>query len=205
MNKYIFKYTAIIILFLSLASCSQVSDITKSLMNLKNLDYRLTGIESVRLAGIDFKKGMSLKDLSIMQVAQLTNSVSKKSLPIDFILNLEAKNPNEDKGKKFSTTATIESFDFDVFLDNNKAFTGGLANPVKIESNGGIKIIPLKISFDLTEIYETKQYDKFVNIAMNLAGFDIQKTKIAVEANPVVSTPLGKLKPGRIKITETEY
>lgn len=201
----VLKFSVILILFLSLASCSSVSDITKSLMNLKNLQYRLTGIESVRLGGVNFSKNMSLKDLSITDIAKLTTSVTKKNLPIDFILNLEAKNPNEDKGKKFNTTATIESFDFDVFLDNTKAFTGGLANPVKIESNGGIKVIPLKISFDLTEIYESKQYDKFVNVALNLAGFDLQKTKIAVEANPVVSTPLGKLKPGRIKITETEY
>ena len=199
------KYSVFLVLFFFLASCSNVSDITKSLMNLKNLQYRLTGIESVRLSGISFSKNMTLKDLSITDIAKLTSSVSKNSLPIDFILNLEAKNPNENKGKKFNTTATIESFDFDVLLDNKKAFTGGLASPVKIESNGGIKVIPLKISFDLTELYENKQYDKFVNIALNLAGFDLQKTKIAVEASPVVSTPLGKLKSGKIKITETEY
>lgn len=199
------KYIAVLVLFFSLASCAQISDITKSLMDLKNLDFKLSGIEQVRLGGVSFSKGMQLSDLSITDIAKLTSAATKSSIPIDFILNLEARNPNEDKGKKFKTTATLESFDFDVFLDGTKAFTGGLANPVKIESNGGTKVIPLKISFDLTKVVQDKQYTKFANIAMNLAGFDTQKTKIKVEANPVVSTAIGKLKPGRINITETEY
>jgi len=205
MHKNIFKYSLVFVLFLSLASCAQIGDITKALMDLKNLDFRLSGIEQVRLGGVSFTKGMKVDDLSIMDIAKLTSAVSKNSIPIDFILNLEARNPNEDKGKKYKTTATLESFDFDVFLDNSKAFTGGLAAPVKIESNGGTKVIPLKISFDLTKVVNDKQYTKFANIAMNLAGFDTQKTKIKVEANPVVSTAIGKLKPGRINITETEY
>lgn len=199
------KYIAVLVLFFSLASCAQIGDITKSLMDLKNLDFKLSGIEQVRLGGVSFSKGMQLSDLSITDIAKLTSAATKSSIPIDFILNLEARNPNEDKGKKFKTTATLESFDFDVFLDGTKAFTGGLANPVKIESNGGTKVIPLKISFDLTKVVQDKQYTKFANIAMNLAGFDTQKTKIKVEANPVVSTAIGKLKPGRINITETEY
>lgn len=201
----IFKISILVVLFFSLASCSNISDITKSLMNLKNLQYRLLGIESVRLAGIDFKQNMSIKDISLVDVTRLTAAVTKKSVPIDFILNLEAKNPNEEKGKRFSSTATIESFDFDVLLDNRKAFTGGLASPVKIESNGGIKLIPLKVSFNLTDVYQENQFEKIANIAMNLAGFNLQKTKVAVEATPVVSTALGKMNPGRIKITQTEY
>lgn len=199
------KYIAVLVLFFSLASCAQIGDITKSLMDLKNLDFKLSGIEQVRLSGVSFSKGMKLSDLSITDIAKLTSAATKSSIPIDFILNLEARNPNEDKGKKFKTTATLESFDFDVFLDGSKAFTGGLADPVKIESNGGTKVIPLKISFDLTKVVQDKQYSKFANIAMNLAGFDTQKTKIKVEATPVVSTAIGKLKPGRINITETEY
>jgi hypothetical protein len=204
LNKFT-KYFLISLLFLSLASCANVTDITKSLINLKNLEYRLTGVEAVRLSGVEFRKGMALTDIGLMDVAKLTSSLSKGKMPIDFILNLEARNPNEDKGKRFSTTATIESFDFDVFLDNNKAFTGGLANPVKIESNGGIKVIPLKISLDLTDLYKDKQYDKLANIALNLAGFDLEKTKIRVEATPVVGTPIGKMKPGRITISDTKY
>ena len=199
------KYIAVLVLFFSLASCAQIGDITKSLMDLKNLDFKLSGIEQVRLSGVSFSKGMKLSDLSITDIAKLTSAATKSSIPIDFILNLEARNPNEDKGKKFKTTATLESFDFDVFLDGSKAFTGGLADPVKIESNWGTKVIPLKISFDLTKLVQDKQYSKFANIAMNLAGFDTQKTKIKVEATPVVSTAIGKLKPGRINITETEY
>ncbi len=204
MNKII-KISLLILIFFSLASCSKISDITKTLMNLKNLEYRLLGIESVRLAGVDFNSNMSLKDISLMNITRLTAAAAKKSMPIEFILNLEAKNPNEEKGKSFNSAATIESFDFDVFLDSKKAFTGGLASPVKIESNGGIKVIPLKVAFDLTQVYENSQYEKLANIAMNLAGFDVQKTKVAVEATPIVSTPLGKMNPGRIKITQTEY
>ncbi len=204
MNKII-KISLLIVIFFSLASCSKISDITKTLMNLKNLEYRLLGIESVRLAGVDFNSNMSLKDISLMNITRLTAAAAKKSMPIEFILNLEAKNPNEEKGKSFNSAATIESFDFDVFLDSKKAFTGGLASPVKIESNGGIKVIPLKVAFDLTQVYENSQYEKLANIAMNLAGFDVQKTKVAVEATPIVSTPLGKMNPGRIKITQTEY
>lgn len=205
MLKKVFSYSIYLLIFFTLASCANLNDITKSLMNLKNLEYRLSGIEAVRLGGVEFKKGMKIGDIGLMDVGRLTASLSKGKMPIDFLLNLEAKNPNQDKGKNFSTTATIESFDFDVFLDNKKAFTGGLANPVKIESNGGIKVIPLKVSFDLTEIYNDKQYEKLANIAMNLAGFDLEKTKIKVEANPVVGTPIGKMKPGRITISDTKY
>lgn len=204
LNKFV-KYSICAVLFLSLASCAQLNDITKSLMNLKNLDYRLSSIKAVRLAGVEFKKGMSLSDIGIMDIAKLTATLTKGNMPIDFILNLEARNPNEDKGKNFSTAATIESFDFDVFLDGQKAFTGGLDAPVKIESNGGLKEIPLKISLDLTSLYKDKQYEKLANIAMNLAGFELTKTKVRVEANPIVSTPIGKLKPGKITISDSKF
>lgn len=200
-----FRYLVCLVLFLSLASCAKLSDITQSLLELKNLEFRLSSIQAVRLSGIEFKKGMSLKDIGLLDIANLTANISKGNMPIDFILNLEARNPNKDKGKNFSTTATIESFDFDVFLDGNKAFTGGLDKPVKIESNNGLKEIPLKISLNLTDIYNDKQYEKLANIALNLAGFDLEKTKVKVVANPIVSTPIGKITPGKITINDSKF
>ncbi|MDC1068021.1 hypothetical protein OAQ99_02550 [Candidatus Kapabacteria bacterium] len=187
-------------LIVLLSSCSQLKQLANSIANLKNLQFSLERIESLDLAGVNISKNTSLNDLSTSSILKLTAAAASKNMPISFNLLVKAENPNSTStGGNNSSMATITDFPFDLFIDNTKTISGNISSNVKVPE-AGVTVFPVSVGFEMFDMFGSGGYQKMAKLAMNLAGFKTDQTKLKVIAIPKISTSIGPLNPGKITI-----
>ncbi len=206
----ILKITAITFsvafVFIFIQSCSQIKQITQNLMNLNRLQFKLENVSNFRLAGIDIASKRNVNDLSIMEGLKLTQAFATKSFPADFTLNVAAKNPNDGNAGSQQTMATLKSLDWTMYIDDVRTIDGNINHSIDIPGTGQTSIIPLGVSLDLYKFLGSQGYEKVINLAMNLGGLGGSPSRLKLDAQPTVETPLGPITyPGRITIVDKEF
>jgi hypothetical protein len=203
------KFSACIILLvciLLLHGCATLGEITRTLTNLKRLQFRLEGIGDFSLAGIRIGQKSQLRDFSITDGIQLLAAFRGKRLPARFLLNVEALNPNDGSGGSTKTISTLTRFDWRLLIDNQPTISGGIDKPLEIPGTGQSTIIPLRLELDLYEFFGNHGYDDLLNLALALGGKRGDISRVALDAQPSVSTPLGDITyPEHITIISKEF
>ena len=194
------KKVFFVIILISLSSCVRLSDVARQFAELQNIEFRLAGIRDVKVGGINIDRKRKVEDFSMLEGLTLAKVFAGGQLPIDFILIVEAKNPNYDRQKNLGVNARILSFGFDLFLDDVRVAGGNITNPIELPYKGRPVDIPIGIHFDMLEMFESGTYKKLANLGLNIAGFNTDKVNIRLEATPRIETPIGNLSPGRITI-----
>ena len=90
-----------------LSSCSFLKEIA----TLGKCEFRVTTLENPTLAGIDVSDISSLGDFGFADMGILTASIMKGILPLDFTLNIEARNPNP-------ATAAMNRLEYIALIDD---------------------------------------------------------------------------------------
>ncbi len=202
------KYLLIVALIgiISITGCNTLKQIQNSMNNLKRCEFKLKDVDNFRVNGISLSNKKSIKDFSITDGLKLTNAFAKKSFPTEFILNVEAKNPNDGTGGTRQSSATLTSFDWTLYIDDVPTVSGNIAKPITIPGTGQSSIIPLAIGLDLYEFFGKQGYDRVLNLALALGGANSSPAKITLDARPTINTSLGPISyPGRIKIVEKTW
>jgi hypothetical protein len=197
---------ALVLSVLLLQGCATLSEIARSLNNLKQLQFRLEGIGDFSLAGIRIGQKSQLRDFSIVDGIQLLAAFRTRRLPARFLLNVEARNPNDGSGGSTRTISTLTRFDWRLLIDNQPTISGGIDSPLEIPGTGQSTIIPLRLELDLYEFFGNHGYDDLLNLALALGGKRGDIARVALDAQPGVSTPLGDITwPERITIISKEF
>jgi hypothetical protein len=198
--------SSVAVILVIIQSCSQIQRITQQLENLKRLQFKLDNVSGFRLAGIDISNKRSINDVSLMDGLKLTQAFATKSFPADFTLNVAAKNPNDGKGGSQQTMATLKSLDWTMYIDDVKTIDGNINHSIDIPGTGQTSNIPLGVSLDLYKFIGSQGYDKVINLAMNLGGVGGSPSRLKLDAQPTVETPMGPITyPGRITIVDKEF
>jgi len=188
------------------AGCANISNITNSLTSLDKLEFKLSSIESMRLAGVDVSRISDPTKLSIQDALSLTSAFQKKSLPASFTLNVDARNPNTGGGGKRSVPLTLNGFDWRLIIDDVQTISGDLARPIDIPGTTAATEIPLAVNLDLYQFFASRGYDGILNLALALGGVNGSTSKVKLDAQPSVGTPFGQMAyPNRITIVDTEF
>lgn len=191
---------------LVLVGCSQIRQITNSLSQLSNLQFKLGSVQGFRLAGVDLEKVSDPKRLSIGDALSLTQAFARKSLPTSFTLNVEARNPNTGQNGTRQSAVTLTGFDWRLLVDNVKTINGNLQRPVEIPGAQQASIIPLGMNLDLYQFFADRGYDGILNLALAVGGASGSSAKLTLDAQPSVSTPFGPMTyPGRLTIIDKEF
>ena len=173
--------------------CATLGEIARSLTNLQRLKFRLEGINDFSLAGIRINEKSQLKDFSIMDGIQLLAAFRGKRLPARFLLNVEARNPNDGSGGSPKTVSTLTRFDWRLLIDDQPTISGGIDRPLEIPGTGQSTIIPLRLELDLYEFFGNHGYNDLINLALALGGQRGDISRVSLDARPSVSTPLGDI------------
>ena len=88
------KIFLIISLIFLVTSCS----VYETIVNLSRLQFKLGDVNNFELNGIDISGKSKLEDFNFQDLLKLTTAFSSGSLPVTFMLNVEAKNPNDGTG-----------------------------------------------------------------------------------------------------------
>ncbi len=208
MNKHTRTVLAVLALagILMLSSCAAIDEMAAALANLQRLKFKLSGVRDFRLLGIDIGGKARLSDFSALDAVKLVQSYTSRKLPVDFVLDVVAVNPNDGTGGTRKTTSTLSGLECRLLLDGQPTVVGNIDQPIEIPGTGQESVIPLRLSLDLLEFFAGKQYEDLVQLALAIGGRNKTPARIALDAQPTVSTPVGPITyPGRITIVSTEF
>ena len=206
MTKVKCSICVLILSALLLQGCATLGEIARTLTSLKNLQFRLQGINDFSLAGIGIDRKSQLKDFSITDGIQFLAAFRSRRLPARFLLNVEARNPNDGSGGTTRTISTLTRFDWRLLIDDQPTISGGIDKSLEIPGTGQSTIIPLHLELDLYEFFGNHGYNDLINLALALGGQRGDISRVSLDARPSVSTPLGDITwPERITIISKEF
>ncbi|MBK9357570.1 MAG: LEA type 2 family protein [Bacteroidales bacterium] len=171
---------AAIFLMITLITGCEILDQARQVAMLSKCEFKLKTVDQLRLAGVNIQQVKKLTDLNMMDAAKITAAaVSGGSLPLNFTLNVEARNPN-------TATAGLTKLDWILYIDDIQMVSGVNEQRVQIPGNGGTGIIPLSIGIDLKQALKGKSGDAIANFGLNLAGAGNKPTRITLKAKPTI-------------------
>lgn len=164
---------------ISFTSCDVMQQVSQ--MNyLTKCEFRLESVQQLNLAGINVQNVKSISDLNMLDAARLASAVSSQRFPLDFTLNIEAKNPN-------TSVAGMTRIDWILLIDDIEMTRGILDKQVTIPANNGIAIIPIQMHIDLEKALSGKSTDAVINFGMNLAGTGNKPTRFTLQMKPTIN------------------
>jgi len=196
------KIFLIISLIFLVTSCS----VYETIVNLSRLQFKLGDVNNFELNGIEISGKSKLEDFNFQDLLKLTTSFSSGSLPVTFVLNVEAKNPNDGTGGYKRTDANIKSFPWRLLVNDKEAVSGDINERIFVPGTGEITEIPIEIKLDLIELFKNKGYEDLIDLALALGGKKGSSSKLTLYATPTVTTSLGDIKyPGELKIVDKVF
>ncbi|ROL59723.1 hypothetical protein D9V86_10310 [Bacteroidetes/Chlorobi group bacterium ChocPot_Mid] len=207
MKSLIFKSTAVFVIILGfLLGCAKIQKVTQTLINLRNLEFKLESINNFRLNNINLSNKKSVSDFSLTDGVNLVQLFNSKKFPAEFTLNVAAKNPNDGTKGTERTSSTIRSLDWRLFIDDKLTVAGDIDKPIDIPGTGQSTIIPITIKLDLFEFFGQSGYSDVINLALALGGVNGSTSRVKLDIKPTVTTPLGAMTyPGRITVIDKEF
>lgn len=187
-------------------SCASINKITQTLTNLQRLQFKLQNVNGFTLSGVNLSNKKSISDFSITDGLKLTQAFTGKSLPSRFVVNVEAKNPNDGTGGSKLTSATLTSFDWQLYIDDVPTIKGNIDKPIEVPGTGQSTIIPIAIDIDLYKFFKERGYQDLINLALAIGGVDGSAARLKLDAKPTVQTDFGPIEyPGRITIVDKQF
>lgn len=176
-RKSVFIFSLGLLTFLS--SCDVLNQVSQ-MANLSKCDFRLESVQQLNLAGINVQNVKKVSDLTIYDGAKLASAIASQQFPLDFTLNIEAKNPN-------TAPAGMTRIDWILLIDDIEMTRGILDRQVTIPANNGMAIIPMQMHVDLQEALKGKSADAVINFGMNLAGTGNKPTRFTLQMKPTIT------------------
>ena len=162
-----------------LTSCDVLNQVSQ-MANLTKCNFRLESVQQLNLAGINVQNIKKMSDLNMLDAAKLAKAVASQQFPLDFTLNVEARNPNP-------STAGMTRIDWILMIDDVEMTRGILDKQVTIPANNGMASIPMQMHIDLKQALSGKSADAILNFGMNLAGSGNKPTRFTLQMKPTIT------------------
>lgn len=170
MKKRIFALFSIAAIMLS---CNSLQQGLSSTYNMIHCEYSYKSISGMSISGMNLSNGLSVT--SIPKVTSILTG-SATSIPLNFILNLNIKNPNK-------SAAMLNGLQYVISIDDIQFTTGSVDQTLNIAA-GQTQTLPLSIGVDLATLMKNNSKDAVLNIAKNLVGMGSQKSNVSVQLKP---------------------
>lgn len=154
-------------------SCDTVQQSLQSTYNIVNCEYNYKSITGLSISGINVSNGLSLT--SIPKITSILTGTAT-SIPLNFTLNLDVKNPNQ-------TSALMNGLQYIISIDGIQFTTGSINQSLNIAS-GQTQTLPLAIGFDLATLMKNESKDAVVDIAKNFVGIGSKKSNVTLQLKP---------------------
>ena len=168
-------------LMASFTACEQLTQIVNQaaqVINLKNCEFDVNGINNINMLGINLSKGMDKSNLNATQILNVMNSLANKKLPVTFNVNIDVDNPN-------SIAASLGKMDYIIALNNKQVISSTFTQGFSIPANSKGKI-SIPISTDLFQLFSGETADAVLNLAFKLAGAKSNPVNLGVKVKPYI-------------------
>ena len=165
-------FTAFLAVFI-ITLCGCKTDEFIKTYNMKKCEYSFKSITNVTISGINVSNGISVTNTAKIL---LLLSEQNKSIPLNFLLTLDVKNPTDSE-------AAFRGIIYKITIDSMNFSEGSVDEPFSVAA-GETKPLPLKIGTDIAELIKKNSKDAVINMVKNFIGLGSDKTKIHVELKP---------------------
>lgn len=202
MKKFLVPIIAVLIL-MTITSCAGLKD---TITNVQRLQFKLGGVSGFTVAGVGLQNYSSPSNINPLDLLKLTSSFTKGQLPVNFTLDLLAKNPDDGTGGAKESSQIIKKIEWRLLVDNQETINGIIGNSIMIPGVGQTATIPVQISLDLMQYFRNGQLDNLINLAMALGGKNSSASRLTLKIKPTVETFLGEITyPGEIQVIDKEF
>lgn len=167
------RLIAILLFAITFISCDVAKQQASGMYNLVNCQYSFNSISGLSISGMNASNGLSLT--SIPKVTAILSGTAT-SIPLDFTLNLDVKNPN-------SSAALLNGMDYSIKIDNIE-FTRGSVNQAFNIPGGQTQVLPISIGCDLATLMKQNSKSAVTEIAKNIIGIGSKESNVSVELRP---------------------
>ncbi|MBM4186803.1 MAG: hypothetical protein FJ206_05755 [Gemmatimonadetes bacterium] len=167
---------------LAAAGCASL----QQLAALRQVDFALASLGQARVAGIDLARITAYQKLGPLDVARVAVALSRNDLPLEFVLNVKAENPANNK-----VTAKMVRMGWSLFLQEKETISGIIDQAIELPP-GQPQTIPMTMRVNLLQFFNGPAQDLF-DLAVALAGADPDPKKVSLRATPTIETPLGPI------------
>lgn len=176
------RLLAILLTTVLFLGCDVAKQQASGMYNLVKCDYSYNSISNLSISGINASNGLSL--LNIPKVtSMLTGNAS--SIPLDFTLNLNVKNPNQGN-------AFLNGMDYIISIDDVQFTTGSVNQALNI-AGGQTQILPLNIGVDLATLMKGESKSAVTEIVKNFLGIGSKQSKVSVQLRPTFKVGESKI------------
>ena len=198
--------SAVLALLMFMPSCETFNQLTRSLMSLRRLQFKLGGIHDFGLLGVNLSGKSARTDFSAAEGLLIVQGFRSKRLPVELTLDILIQNPNDGTGGTTKTVSTLTSLESRLLIDGKPTVDGNIDKPIEIPGTGQAATVRVRMSIDLYEFFGQQGYEEIIGLALDLGGSRNDMTRISLDAQPTVSTPYGEIVyPGRITIISSEF
>jgi LEA14-like dessication related protein len=103
-------------------------------------------------------------------------SGNASSIPLNFTLNLDVKNPN-------SGAAAFQALHYIIMIDDIQFTTGNVQQAFSVGANE-TKQLPMAIGFDIAELMKNHSKSAITNVVKNILGLSDTPSKVTVQLKP---------------------
>ncbi len=205
-RKITFCFSSAVFAILVLAGCADLKKLSQTYSNLQKVEFKLQSVKDFRLKNISFSGKNSVSDFSMTEGAKLLRLFNSKEMPVSFVLNLAARNPEDRQSGKKSVSSTITNIDWRLFIDDKLTVSGTVTKDVTIPGTGETEIIPIGVNLDIYKFFGGKRYEDVLKLALALGGVGDNTSRLRLDIKPSVKTQFGPINyPGRIDVIDKEF
>ncbi|MDR0394286.1 MAG: LEA type 2 family protein [Tannerella sp.] len=158
---------------LMLSGCAVLQSSLSNVYNLANCDYKYHSISNLTISDMNVSNGLSV--LMIPKVLSILSG-NTSSIPLNFTLNLDVKNPN-------SGSAAFQALHYIIMIDDIQFTTGNLQQAFSVGANE-TKQLPMAIGFDIAELMKNHSKSAIENVVKNILGLSDTPSKVTVQLKP---------------------
>ncbi|MEO8513004.1 MAG: hypothetical protein ABI543_05565 [Ignavibacteria bacterium] len=182
--------------------CSGLMD---AITNIQRLQFKLDKVTGMKVANVPISNFSSISNIGLLDAANLLAAFTSGKLPVEFTLNVLAKNPNDGTGGTKQSAAVIENLAWRLFIDNNETINGNVGN-ISVPGVGSTTNIPIGMSLDLVRFFSNGQYNDLINLALALGGRNGSSSRVMLKVKPTVRTAIGPITyPGEFDVIDREF
>lgn len=184
------RIVAATVIAVSLAACASA----RGIFALRQVDFSIERVASVRLAGVPLDRIRSAADVGALDAGRIAAAVMRGQIVLEFDLHVLGRNPAENR-----TTARLTRLQWILDLNGREAVSGILDTSYTF-APGAETDVRVPVRLDLAQFSQRSAAD-VLGLALGLAGIGSRRTEVALRAVPTIETPLGPIQyPGAITI-----
>lgn len=169
---FLIIFSSFLLLFYGCAQLFQMA-------RLADCEYSLHSITDAKVAGVNIQGINTFTDFNFIDAGKITIAYATNKLPLDFNLNLEITNPNKNK-------AALNKLGWIAQIDDRDVAKGIVEKNIEILP-GESSILPIHISLNLKEIFNSESVASLYKIIKNLVGLSNDSpTKIKLKIKPSI-------------------